>query len=204
MVARLTTLGSAQNFFYSGGRYDPSDRYLGGHHLGECPRGAHRAPGGLDRFAHDHLGRRSDGPFRLPARPGVATTRPAIRGLPTTPTMRRPLAPSHTAVWTGAEMIIWGGADRFFGEVPTGGRYSPATDSWQPTTLARRPRFHDDRTPRSGPAKKWSSGGAAAGSFIFNQRWPLSTRRGIPGRRLPRVARRRREADTALSGPGQE
>jgi hypothetical protein len=30
----------------------------------------------------------------------------------------------HTAVWTGTEMIIWGGG------YSSGGRYNPATDSW--------------------------------------------------------------------------
>lgn len=37
----------------------------------------------------------------------------------------------HTAVWTGAEMIIWGGTNgtNFFN---TGGRYSPSTDTWSP------------------------------------------------------------------------
>jgi hypothetical protein len=39
---------------------------------------------------------------------------------------------SHTAVWTGAEMIVWGGADNSI--LNSGGRYSPATDSWTPTS----------------------------------------------------------------------
>src|SRR5882724_11724865 len=40
----------------------------------------------------------------------------------------------HTAVWTGAEMIVWGG---FAGNaLDTGGRYDPITDSWTATTMA--------------------------------------------------------------------
>jgi hypothetical protein len=39
----------------------------------------------------------------------------------------------HTAVWTGTEMIIWGGRDRF-GRLNTGGRYDPATESWTKTS----------------------------------------------------------------------
>ncbi|MGQ9898583.1 MAG: Kelch repeat-containing protein, partial [Acidobacteriota bacterium] len=42
----------------------------------------------------------------------------------------------HTAVWTGSEMIIWGGAtlaDNRFSELRTGGRYNPATERWMPT-----------------------------------------------------------------------
>jgi len=40
----------------------------------------------------------------------------------------------HTAVWTGAEMIVWGGAN---GSVPlnTGGRYSPTTNTWVASSL---------------------------------------------------------------------
>jgi N-acetylneuraminic acid mutarotase len=45
----------------------------------------------------------------------------------------------HTAVWTGAEMIVWGGDDRIFGTISTGGRYTPATDSWQPTARSGAP-----------------------------------------------------------------
>ena len=46
----------------------------------------------------------------------------------------------HTAVWTGSEMIIWGG---FTLSPPyrlnTGGRYNPATDSWTATSLINAP-----------------------------------------------------------------
>ena len=39
---------------------------------------------------------------------------------------------AHTAVWTGSEMIVWGGNDGNTG-VDTGGRYNPDTDTWTPT-----------------------------------------------------------------------
>ena len=42
----------------------------------------------------------------------------------------------HTAVWTGTEMIVWGGAGDFF-DFNSGGRYHPGTDSWIPTTRHR-------------------------------------------------------------------
>ena len=35
----------------------------------------------------------------------------------------------HTAVWTGSEMIVWGGLGAG-GQLNTGGRYNPSTDSW--------------------------------------------------------------------------
>ena len=45
----------------------------------------------------------------------------------------------HTAVWTGEEMIIWGGWNR--GDyLKSGGRYNPTTDSWIPTSENYAPR----------------------------------------------------------------
>jgi hypothetical protein len=41
----------------------------------------------------------------------------------------------HTAVWTGTEMIVWGG----FTSVNTGGRYNPSTDSWIATSTTNAP-----------------------------------------------------------------
>src|SRR6202035_1693441 len=35
----------------------------------------------------------------------------------------------HTAVWTGSEMIVWGGSGGG-GDLTSGGRYNPSTDSW--------------------------------------------------------------------------
>ncbi|MCP3977960.1 MAG: hypothetical protein GY716_01335 [bacterium] len=49
----------------------------------------------------------------------------------------------HTAVWTGAEMIVWGGV----GNLRSGGRYDPATDSWTKT--------RDDYTAAFG--RRWHS-----------------------------------------------
>ena len=43
----------------------------------------------------------------------------------------------HTAVWTGSEMIVWGGFQAVFDQ--SGGRYNPATDTWAPTSLANPP-----------------------------------------------------------------
>jgi uncharacterized repeat protein (TIGR02543 family) len=53
---------------------------------------------------------------------------------------------NHTAVWTGAtgnsatanKMIVWGGDDGR-GEINTGGRYDPATDTWTATTTTGAP-----------------------------------------------------------------
>lgn len=41
----------------------------------------------------------------------------------------------HTAVWTGAQMIVWGGGINPTTRVSTGGWYDPATNTWTATTL---------------------------------------------------------------------
>jgi len=40
----------------------------------------------------------------------------------------------HAAVWTGTEMIVWGGGDKYGRGMNTGGRYNPATDTWMQTS----------------------------------------------------------------------
>jgi hypothetical protein len=45
----------------------------------------------------------------------------------------------HTAVWTGSEMIVWGGGGAFVAGFDTGGRYDPVSDSWQPTSTVNAP-----------------------------------------------------------------
>src|SRR6266496_1682455 len=45
---------------------------------------------------------------------------------------------SHTAVWTGTEMIVWGGGDAF-NLWNIGGRYNPSTDSWRATSTTNAP-----------------------------------------------------------------
>src|SRR6266436_2522832 len=44
----------------------------------------------------------------------------------------------HTAVWTGSEMIVWGGSGSS-GFLNTGGRYNPSTDSWTATSTTSAP-----------------------------------------------------------------
>ena len=47
----------------------------------------------------------------------------------------------HTAVWTGSEMIVWGGSDFDLTVTVfnTGGRYNPNTDSWTATSTTNAP-----------------------------------------------------------------
>ena len=43
----------------------------------------------------------------------------------------------HTAVWSGSEMIVWGGNDG--DKVATGALYDPVTDTWTPTSTTGAP-----------------------------------------------------------------
>jgi Dockerin type I domain len=53
---------------------------------------------------------------------------------------------SHTAVWTGTEMIAWGGFGTTSGYLSTGGRYIPSTDTWTATSTINAPDERDNHT----------------------------------------------------------
>jgi hypothetical protein len=46
---------------------------------------------------------------------------------------------AHTTVWTGSEMIVWGGFDGQTTFFNTGGRYIPSTDTWEATSTTNAP-----------------------------------------------------------------
>jgi N-acetylneuraminic acid mutarotase len=53
---------------------------------------------------------------------------------------------SHTAIWTGSEMIVWGGTNIWGFFFNTGGRYNPSTDSWTATSSTNAPAARDFHT----------------------------------------------------------
>ena len=57
---------------------------------------------------------------------------------------------SHTAVWTGSEMIVWGGYGGSY--LNTGGRYDPSTDTWAAISTINAP------APRGGNTAVWTGG----------------------------------------------
>jgi N-acetylneuraminic acid mutarotase len=68
----------------------------------------------------------------------------------TTTTTNAPSARAfHKAVWTGSEMIVWGGQEDNT-TFNTGGKYSPSTDSWTATSTVNAP------SPRSGHTVVWT------------------------------------------------
>jgi N-acetylneuraminic acid mutarotase len=56
----------------------------------------------------------------------------------------------HAAVWTGSEMIIWGGRAERFTAFSDGARYDPATDTWHPLPS------RDAPEPRAAQTATWT------------------------------------------------
>ena len=52
----------------------------------------------------------------------------------------------HTAVWTGSEMIVWGGYGTQNFYLNSGGRYNPTTDTWTSTNFINAPAERDHHT----------------------------------------------------------
>ena len=52
---------------------------------------------------------------------------------------------AHTAVWTGSEMIVWGG-EAVSGYLNSGSRYNPTTDSWTATSTSGVPAARSQHT----------------------------------------------------------
>ena len=70
----------------------------------------------------------------------------------------------HTAVWTGSEMIVWGGNDY----LNTGGRYNPSTDSWIATSTTNAPSARNGHTVVWTGAEMIVWGGYAGDSNYLN------------------------------------
>jgi hypothetical protein len=69
----------------------------------------------------------------------VADTWTSVSTGPNVPNPRR----DHSAVWTGTEMIIWGG---YAIGSSLGARYDPAADSWTPVSTANAPPVRGEHT----------------------------------------------------------
>jgi N-acetylneuraminic acid mutarotase len=130
----------------TGGRYDPTSGAWRPTSTTDAPRG---------RFGHTAVWTGSlmvvwgGTPSRTPVDPLNSGARydPLTDTWTTTSIAEAPAArSSHTAVWTGEDMIVWGG-----GSI-TGGRYDPATDTWTPTSVM------DSPAARGGHTAIWTGG----------------------------------------------
>ena len=65
---------------------------------------------------------------------------PATDSWTATSTTNAPSTRYHyTAVWTGSEMVVWGGSVSLYIYLNTGGIYNPGTDSWTATSTTNAP-----------------------------------------------------------------
>ena len=89
--------------------------------------------------------------------------------------MRPLVAPHPTAIWTGNEMIVWGGTPDYDHGLDTGGRYNPSTNSWTATSTTNAP------TARAGHTAVWTAsemivwGGSGVNFFNTGGRYNPST-----------------------------
>jgi N-acetylneuraminic acid mutarotase len=91
---------------------------------------------------------------------------------------------SHTAVWTGTEMIIWGG--RGDGLLNTGSRYNPVTNTWISITLQGAPSAREGHTAVWTGSEMiiWGGEGYESGARYnpVNDEWrPISTLNALAG-----------------------
>jgi N-acetylneuraminic acid mutarotase len=147
------------NYLNTGGRYNPStDRWL--------PISTTNAPGGREAHTAVWTGSAMIVWGGLDVLPNGFTHdlntggvyNPGTDSWTATSTAHAPGArDSHVAVWTGSEMIIWGG-----GNDTSGGRYNPNTNSWVPTSTTNAP------ASRSGPKAVWTGSEMIVwGGFAF-------------------------------------
>ncbi len=123
------------------------------------------------------------------------------------------MAPSprsdYAAVWTGSEMIVWGGYDGS-SYLNTGGRYDPDSDSWTPINTVGAP------SPRAGHTAVWTGkemivwGGGTCGVRELlvptapSKPEPATIRPRIAGWPLPWSVPRPAEPFTRQSGPARK
>ncbi|PYK00107.1 MAG: hypothetical protein DME23_08145 [Verrucomicrobia bacterium] len=141
----------------TGGRYDPGlDRWL--------TLSTNGAPS--PRTGHSMVWSRNEaicwGGTTLPGQDSARGIDTGGRYDPATDSWKSPaIHPAgrigHTAVWTGSEMIIWGGINILSGNsqlvspyLGTGGRFNPVTATWSPVSTNNAP------TPRLGHTAVWT------------------------------------------------
>jgi N-acetylneuraminic acid mutarotase len=129
------------NFLNTGGKYNPNSDSWTATSTINAPDGReiHTAvwtDSEMIVWGGDYL----DGSDVVPLNTGGRYNPSTDAWLPTDSTNAPVARTSHTAAWTGAEMVVWGGLSEQLEALNSGGRYSPAPDSWTPTaaTLSQR------------------------------------------------------------------
>jgi N-acetylneuraminic acid mutarotase len=123
----------------TGGRYDPSTDSWGGTgriNLPSARKGHSAVWTGSEMIIWGGVYQRGGPPeyFNTGGRYNPSTN----SWMATSPTNAPVARELHTAVWTGNEMIIWGG-DTLTSYLRSGGRYNPTTDTWIATSTSNAP-----------------------------------------------------------------
>jgi N-acetylneuraminic acid mutarotase len=137
--------GAAANYLNTGGRYNPNTDHWTATSTTNAPTG---------RLSHTAVwtgtemvvwgGYYWDGNYHY-FQSGGRYNPSADTWVPTSTTNPPAARASHTAVWTGSEMIIWGGYDGS-SYWNTGGKYNPGTDSWSATNTTSAPSGRQSHT----------------------------------------------------------
>jgi N-acetylneuraminic acid mutarotase len=143
--------GAAHTYVNTGGRYDPARDRWTATSLVDVPAGRwlhstvwtgrDMVVWGGDRFEQDGTQVVFNDGSRYDPDSNVWTPTSSV-GAPT-------LRADHSAVWTGREMVVWGGfgGDAF---LETGGRYDPSQDAWRATSTLGAP------SQRTGHSAVWT------------------------------------------------
>jgi N-acetylneuraminic acid mutarotase len=167
--------------------------------------GAYFAPNGLLSNASSYTGIITTGLTDLAGNHLVAdyawTFTTQVAGVGTWNVTPTTVAPSprfgHTAVWTGTQMVVWGGQNwainSYFGD---GARYDPTTDAWTPLSMVGAP------DARSGHVAIWTGskmiiwGGVSTGAYLNSgaiydpatDTWAVMSSSGAPSARTEATA----------------
>jgi N-acetylneuraminic acid mutarotase len=101
----------------------------------------------------------------------------------------------HTAVWTGNEMIVWGGSNGDGAYLNSGARYNPNSNTWTPISNSGAPagRFYQAAVWTGSEMIIWGGYGAGGASGYLNDgarynpannSWTAMSGNGAPGPRF--------------------
>ena len=163
-------LSAAYTYYNTGGKYNPSTDSWTATNTSNAPsaRAFHTAVWtGVEMIVWG--GQYSDGNQTLFPTTG-GRYNPGTDSWTATNTTNAPSGREHhTAVWTGSEMVIWGGV--FCcpgGNFNTGGRYNPGTDRWTATSLTNAPTVRQWHTAVWTGSEMiiWGGGYIVGGNFL--------------------------------------
>ena len=105
-------------------------------------------------------------------------------------------AAGQAGVWTGQELLVWGGSLGAGNDSGSGAGYRPDLDTWQPIPAANAPSARDQHTAIWSGQEMIVWGGASAGSFVntggrfnpSNQNWTSLSTNSAPTGRIGHVA----------------